>query len=64
MTTLEKMYSPQFLEELTDIPHRTVMDWIKRGRIRATLMPGGRTYRIAESEMLRIIEGENVGSDN
>lgn len=64
MTTLEKLYSPQFLAELADVKPVTVLDWIRKGRIRATKMPGGRQYRISESEVLRIIEGGTVEGNN
>jgi len=44
--------------EILGVDRHTVVKWIKERKIRAVRLPSGR-YRIPESEVRKIIEGES-----
>ncbi|MHA1595538.1 MAG: MerR family transcriptional regulator [Candidatus Baldrarchaeia archaeon] len=41
---------------ILNVSRHTVLNWIRKGKIRAIRLPSGR-YRIPESEVRRILEG-------
>jgi len=42
--------------KILNVSRHTVLNWIRKGKMKAIRLPGGR-YRIPESEVRRILEG-------
>jgi excisionase family DNA binding protein len=50
---MEKYLTPKQVSEILQVSERTLYRWIKRGWIRAIILPGNR-IRIPESEIHRL----------
>jgi excisionase family DNA binding protein len=55
---MEKLLKVSEVARKLNVSRHTVLNWIKRGKIKAIRLPGGR-YRIPESEVRKIIEGSS-----
>jgi len=58
MERKERMLRSGEVAEILGVDRHTVVKWIKERKIRAVRLPSGR-YRIPESEVRKIIEGES-----
>ena len=53
MEKKEKLYKPREVCELLNISYKTLLNWIRQGKIRVVRVNG--YYRIPESELKKII---------
>lgn len=53
---MEKLLKVGEVARRLNVSRHTVLNWIKRGKIKAIRLPSGR-YRIPESEVEKILEG-------
>ncbi len=56
MEEVDRMLRSGEVAKLLGVDRHTVVEWIKKGKIRAIKLPSGR-YRIPESEVRKILEG-------
>ena len=56
METKERLLTTSEVAKALNVTRHAVTKWIKEGKLKAIRLPGGR-YRIPESEVKRIIEG-------
>lgn len=54
----ERYFSCADIAEMTKKSRRTVWEWCRTGKLKAT-KPSGRDYIIKESDWLRFVNGEN-----
>jgi len=54
---IEKLYNVKMLAPMLGAPRQTVVRWIREGRLRAFKIPGGRMWRVKESDLAKFIEG-------
>jgi excisionase family DNA binding protein len=54
---LEKLYNIRAMRGILGAPRVTVIRWIREGRLRAFKLPGGRLWRVKESDLVKFIEG-------
>ena len=61
--TIEQTYSVREVAELLDVNRRTVLLWLKRGKLSGKRLPPGRygkrEWRIPESELNRLLESDD-----
>lgn len=55
---METSYNIKETAEMLGIKVRTVREWIRNGKIKAFKYPNSRIWRIKESEIKRLINGE------
>ena len=55
----EKLYTSKQVAEMLQVHHRTVLEWLRNGKLNGIKM--GRLWRIPESELNRIFEVYNQG---
>jgi len=53
----EKLYTSKQVAEMLQVHHRTVLEWLRNGKLNGIKM--GRLWRIPESELNRIFEVYN-----
>jgi len=53
---MEKLMKVSEVAKILNVSRHTVLNWIRKGKMKAIRLPGGR-YRIPESEVRRILEG-------
>ena len=58
---MEEYFSPQEVSQKLKLNIRTVYKWIKEGRLKAVKL--GDLWRIPESEIKRLLEGNTVSKD-
>ena len=56
MEKLERLLRVSEVAKILNVERHTVLNWIKKGKLRAIRLPGGR-FRIPESEVKRIVSG-------
>ena len=54
--SMERLLKVKEAALILNVDRRTIWKWIKEGRIKAIRLPSG-SYRIPESEVIRIITG-------
>ena len=52
---MEKAYSTQAAARIFGVQDETLRTWIKKGKINAVKLPGGKAWRVPESEIKRIL---------
>lgn len=55
---MEKRYDLIQTSEFLGIKVRTVREWIRNGKLKATKLHGGRKWTVTESEIRRLQEGD------
>jgi excisionase family DNA binding protein len=52
---VERLYNVKAVVDILGSPRVTVIRWIREGRLRAFKVPGGRLWRIKESDLAAFI---------
>jgi excisionase family DNA binding protein len=53
-TTIERLYTPEEAAEALRVKLRTVMEWLRQGRLKGVKV-GGKLWRIRESDLTAFI---------
>ena len=58
---IERLFNVKAVVEILGSPRPTVIGWIREGRLRAFKLPGGRLWRVRESELARFMNDSKGG---